>query len=34
MQQKMTDFYREAAIYNRAKNSIDQLILSFENKGE
>lgn len=34
MQQKMTDFYREAAIYNRAKNSIDQLILSFEEKGE
>lgn len=34
MQQKMTDFYREAAIYNRAKNSIDQLILSFEVKGE
>lgn len=34
MQQKMTDFYREAAIYNRAKNSIDQLILSFEIKGE
>ena len=34
MQRKMNNFYREAAIYNRAKNSLDQLILSFEIKGE
>lgn len=34
MQQKMDDFYREAAIYNRALQSLDQLILSFERKGE
>lgn len=34
MQRKMNNFYREAAIYNRAKNSLDQLILSFEPKGE
>lgn len=30
----MKDFYHEAAIYNRAENSIDMLILSFEYKGE
>lgn len=34
MQQKMDDFYREAAIYNRSLLSLDQLILSFERKGE
>lgn len=34
MQREMKGFYREAAIYNRAKMSIDQLILSFEDKGE
>ena len=34
MQQKMDDFYREAAIYNRSLQSLDQLILSFERKGE
>lgn len=34
MQQKMNDFYREASIYNRAIQSLDQLILSFERKGE
>ena len=34
MQQKMNDFYREASIYNRALYNIDQLILSFERKGE
>lgn len=34
MQLVMKNFYREAAIYNRAKNSIDMLILSFEYKGE
>ncbi len=34
MQKEMKDFFREAAIYTRAKNSIDMLILSFEYKGE
>ena len=34
MQQKMDEFYREAAIYNRSLQSLDQLILSFERKGE
>lgn len=34
MQSVMNRFYREAAIYNRAKNSIDMLILSFEDQGE
>ncbi len=34
MQQKMDAFYREASIYNRSLQSLDQLILSFERKGE
>ena len=34
MQQKMGDFFREAGIYNSAKESLDQLILSFEKQGE
>ncbi len=34
MQRKMSDFFREAGIYNSAKESLNQLILSFEKKGE
>ncbi len=34
MQEQMSDFFREAEIYVRADNSLNKLILSFENKGE
>ncbi len=34
MQEQMTDFFREADIFIRANNSLNELILSFDKKGE
>ncbi len=34
MQEQMIDFFREADIYIRADNSLNELLLSFEKKGE